>query len=78
MAGYAAQIKAYRPGLVTMEEADARPTSLQLRTDGALVGLPYQVEIDRYDPYAFLWRRGTRSTRPMSSTTRSACPSSSR
>jgi endonuclease/exonuclease/phosphatase (EEP) superfamily protein YafD len=52
MAGYAAEIKAYRPGLLTMEEAS--PTdALQLKTEGALVGLPHQVEIDRYDPFAF-------------------------
>jgi hypothetical protein len=52
MAGYAAQIKATRPDLVTMEEAipaDVR----QLTDSGALRGLPHTIEFKRYDPDAF-------------------------
>jgi endonuclease/exonuclease/phosphatase (EEP) superfamily protein YafD len=52
MAGYAAQIRRYRPQLVTMEEATP-PDVAQLRHSGALAALPHQVEIERYDPSAF-------------------------
>ena len=52
MAGYAAQIKAFKPQLLTMEEA-VPPFATQLRDDGALAGLPYQLEVKRYDPRAF-------------------------
>jgi len=53
MAGYAAQIRAYRPDVVTMEEsspADRR----QLQEAGALRSLPYVAEVSRDDPRAFL------------------------
>jgi endonuclease/exonuclease/phosphatase (EEP) superfamily protein YafD len=52
MAGYAAQIEASRPQLVTMEEATPRLVG-QLERSGALAGLPYRVEISRDDPSAF-------------------------
>ncbi len=52
MAGYAAQIKEARPELVTMEEASPVDAQ-QLRTDGALSGLPHQAEIDSFSPFAF-------------------------
>src|SRR5665213_1036789 len=41
MAGYAAQIRALRPDVVTLEEA-IPPDVGQLRSSGALDGLPYQ------------------------------------
>lgn len=53
MAGYAAEIKAYKPQLLTMEEA-ITPDATQLEDDGALAGLPYRLEVKRYDPKAFL------------------------
>jgi endonuclease/exonuclease/phosphatase (EEP) superfamily protein YafD len=53
MAGYASQIKEYRPQLLTMEEAVPSDVT-QLKRDGALAGLPYSVEIRRNDPFAFL------------------------
>jgi endonuclease/exonuclease/phosphatase (EEP) superfamily protein YafD len=53
MAGYAAEIKAYKPQLLTMEEA-ITPDATQLEDDGALAGLPYRREVKRYDPKAFL------------------------
>jgi endonuclease/exonuclease/phosphatase (EEP) superfamily protein YafD len=53
MAGYATEIKQYRPQLLTMEEA-VPPDVTQLKSDGALAGLPYTVLIRRYDPFAFL------------------------
>ena len=53
MAGYTAEIKAYKPQLLTMEEA-IPPFATQLQADGALAGLPYQLEVKRYDPKAFL------------------------
>ena len=53
MAGYASQIKRYRPQLLTMEEAVPADVT-QLRGDGALAGLPHTVQIRRYDPFAFL------------------------
>ena len=52
MAGYAAEIKAYQPQLLTLEEAV--PTDVtQLKASGALADLPYSVQIRRYDPHAF-------------------------
>jgi len=53
MAGYARQIEQYRPQLLTMQEATP-PDVTQLRNDGALAGLPYTVQVRRYDPWAFL------------------------
>jgi endonuclease/exonuclease/phosphatase (EEP) superfamily protein YafD len=53
MAGYAAEIKAYKPQLLTMEEA-IPPFATELQDDGALAGLPYQLEVKRYDSKAFL------------------------
>jgi endonuclease/exonuclease/phosphatase (EEP) superfamily protein YafD len=53
MAGYAAEIKAYKPQLLTMEEA-IPPLATELQDDGALAGLPYQLEVKRYDSKAFL------------------------
>ncbi len=52
MAGYAAQIKAYQPQLLTMEEAVPSDVK-QLKASGALANLPYTVQIPRYDPHAF-------------------------
>jgi endonuclease/exonuclease/phosphatase (EEP) superfamily protein YafD len=53
MAGYAAQIRSLRPDLVTLEEAS--PFDLaNLRSDGALAGLPHVVTVARYDPFAFI------------------------
>jgi endonuclease/exonuclease/phosphatase (EEP) superfamily protein YafD len=52
MVGYAAQIQQFRPDLVTMQEAS--PTDvLQLQAANALVNLPYQFEVKRWDPTAF-------------------------
>jgi endonuclease/exonuclease/phosphatase (EEP) superfamily protein YafD len=53
MAGYAKQILATHPDLVTMEEANPHDVA-QLTNAGALRGLPYRIEIKRYDPFAFL------------------------
>ena len=53
MAGYAAQIKAYKPQLLTMEEA-VTPDATKLEDAGALAGLPYRLQVKRYDPKAFL------------------------
>lgn len=52
MAGYARQIRAVRPALVTLEEATP-PQVAALRAAGALAGLPHQAEVDRFDPAAF-------------------------
>jgi len=52
MAGYEREIEAIRPQLVTMEEAVPADVA-QLRRSGVLSGLPYQVEVVRYDPTAF-------------------------
>ncbi len=52
MRGYAAQIEADRPALVTMEEATPALVG-DLERTGALRGLPYRLEIVRYDPTAF-------------------------
>ncbi|MCU1491203.1 MAG: Endonuclease/exonuclease/phosphatase [Acidimicrobiaceae bacterium] len=51
MAGYAAQIRAERPDLVTMEEASPAD-SQQLADDGVLSGLTHRIQLDRYDPRA--------------------------
>jgi endonuclease/exonuclease/phosphatase (EEP) superfamily protein YafD len=53
MAGYAAEIEAYQPQLLTMEEAVPRDVT-QLEASGALAHLPYTVQIKRDDPQAFL------------------------
>ncbi len=53
MAGYATQITQTRPQVLTLEEAI--PTDVtQLQKAGALAGLPYRIQIKRYDPRAFL------------------------
>ena len=52
MAGYAAEIGAYRPQLLTLEEAVPSDVT-QLKTDGALAHLPFTIQIRRYDPFAF-------------------------
>ena len=52
MSGYASQILTVRPQLLTMEEANPNDVS-QLRRAGVLTSLPYQFEVDRYDPFAF-------------------------
>jgi endonuclease/exonuclease/phosphatase (EEP) superfamily protein YafD len=52
MSGYADQIKATRPDLVTLEEANPNDVT-QLTKAGALTGLPYTIEVKRYDPTAF-------------------------
>jgi endonuclease/exonuclease/phosphatase (EEP) superfamily protein YafD len=53
MAGYAAQIKAERPDLITMEEAVPNLVA-QLTQDGGLAGLPYREYIQRDDSKALL------------------------
>src|SRR5665213_4409405 len=53
MAGYAAQIRVLRPDVVTLEETNP-PDVDQLRSSGALAGLPYQFEVFGYDPFVFL------------------------
>jgi endonuclease/exonuclease/phosphatase (EEP) superfamily protein YafD len=53
MAGYAKEIRAFKPELVTMEEATV-PHVRQLVKSGALDRLPYRFEVKRYDPRAFL------------------------
>jgi endonuclease/exonuclease/phosphatase (EEP) superfamily protein YafD len=53
MAGYAAQIKAERPDLITMEEATPGLVA-QLTKDGGLAGLPYREYIQRDDSKALL------------------------
>jgi endonuclease/exonuclease/phosphatase (EEP) superfamily protein YafD len=52
MSGYASQIKAYRPQLVTMEEATPLAAG-NLKKSGALADLPFTFEVSRYDPRAF-------------------------
>jgi endonuclease/exonuclease/phosphatase (EEP) superfamily protein YafD len=52
MAGYAREIRAFTPALVTMEEATI-PDAAQLEKSGALARLPYRIEVARYDPRAF-------------------------
>jgi endonuclease/exonuclease/phosphatase (EEP) superfamily protein YafD len=53
MAGYAEEIKSFKPQLLTMEEA-IPPQVAQLEKSGALAGLPYRFEVKRFDPKAFL------------------------
>jgi endonuclease/exonuclease/phosphatase (EEP) superfamily protein YafD len=53
MAGYAAQIKAERPDLITMEEATPNLVA-QLTEDGGLAGLPHREYISRNDSKALL------------------------
>ncbi len=55
MAGYATEIKAYQPQILTMEEATP-PDVTQLKASGALANLPYTVQIKRYDPQGLLHR----------------------
>jgi endonuclease/exonuclease/phosphatase (EEP) superfamily protein YafD len=52
MAGYASEISAVRPQLLTMEEANPVDAN-QLSRAGVLADLPYRVEVKRYDPFAF-------------------------
>jgi endonuclease/exonuclease/phosphatase (EEP) superfamily protein YafD len=52
MAGYAGEIEAVRPQLVTMEEASPVDVA-QLARAGALADLPYLLEIKRYGSTAF-------------------------
>lgn len=52
MAGYANEISAVRPQLVTMEEATPIDVA-QLSRAGVLANLPYRFEVKRYDPFAF-------------------------
>jgi hypothetical protein len=53
MSGYASEIKSYRPDLVTMEEATPFEVG-RLRQSGALDHLPFEYEVSRFDPKAFL------------------------
>jgi endonuclease/exonuclease/phosphatase (EEP) superfamily protein YafD len=53
MAGYASEIRAFKPQLVTMEEP-ITPDVTMLANSGALAKLPYRVQVKRYDPKAFL------------------------
>jgi endonuclease/exonuclease/phosphatase (EEP) superfamily protein YafD len=53
MTGYASQIEQDRPQLLTMEEA-ITPDVTELVRSGALAGLPYRIQVTRYDPRAFL------------------------
>jgi len=53
MSGYAGEIKSYRPELVTMEEATPFLVGL-LQQSGALDHLPFDYEVSRFDPRAFL------------------------
>jgi endonuclease/exonuclease/phosphatase (EEP) superfamily protein YafD len=52
MAGYAREISAVRPQLLTMEESGPSDVA-QLNRAGALGGLPYRFEVKRADPFAF-------------------------
>ncbi len=52
MAGYAQEITAVRPQLLTMEESGPFDIA-QLSKAGALADLPYRVELKRSDPFAF-------------------------
>ncbi len=52
MSGYASEIKAFDPQLVTMEEATPYLVG-QLRATGALAGLPYDEEVSLFTPRAF-------------------------
>jgi endonuclease/exonuclease/phosphatase (EEP) superfamily protein YafD len=52
MAGYASQIRTLKPDVVAMEETN--PTDVtQLRSSGALAGLPHQFEVSGYSPFVF-------------------------
>lgn len=62
MTGYAAEISAVRPQLLTMEEATPKLTA-ELGRAGGLAGLPYRVEVKRNDPTAFLVASRYRLTR---------------
>jgi endonuclease/exonuclease/phosphatase (EEP) superfamily protein YafD len=53
MSGYASEITSYRPDLVTMEEATPFNVA-RLRQSGALDHLPFEYEVSRFDPKAFL------------------------
>jgi endonuclease/exonuclease/phosphatase (EEP) superfamily protein YafD len=53
MAGYASQIRAFRPDVVILEEADARDQH-QLERDGALIGLPHIYQSNDLDSRALL------------------------
>ena len=53
MAGYAREISALHPDLVTLEEATPHLVGELIRS-GALDGLPYRIQIKRHDPSAFL------------------------
>jgi endonuclease/exonuclease/phosphatase (EEP) superfamily protein YafD len=52
MSGYASEIKAYDPQLVTMEEATPSLVG-QLQATGALARLPYVEEVSLFSPRAF-------------------------
>ncbi len=52
MSGYVSQIKAYKPQLVTMEEATPLAVG-HLKGAGALADLPFDFEVSRYDSRAF-------------------------
>jgi endonuclease/exonuclease/phosphatase (EEP) superfamily protein YafD len=52
MAGYAGEISALRPQLVTLEEANPVDVA-QLERSSALGRLPYRFQVGRYDPFAF-------------------------
>jgi endonuclease/exonuclease/phosphatase (EEP) superfamily protein YafD len=52
LSGYAPEIRAYQPQLLTMEESTP-PEVTQLTKSGALSQLPYRYEVSRYDPKAF-------------------------
>ena len=52
MSGYADQIRATRPDLITLQEANPNDVT-QLTKAGALTGLPYTIEVKRYDPAAY-------------------------
>jgi endonuclease/exonuclease/phosphatase (EEP) superfamily protein YafD len=53
LAGYGRQIEESHPTLVTMEEAVPNDVA-GLEGSGALDGLPYRIQVERYDPRAFL------------------------
>jgi endonuclease/exonuclease/phosphatase (EEP) superfamily protein YafD len=53
MAGYASEINAFKPQLITMEEA-IPPDVNMLESAGVLAALPYRMQVKRFDPKAFL------------------------
>jgi endonuclease/exonuclease/phosphatase (EEP) superfamily protein YafD len=53
MSGYAREITALRPDVVTLEESNPADVT-QLDRAGALAGLRYRIQIKRHDPRAFL------------------------